>query len=189
MSNKAVFIDRDGTINEDMGYINHIDRFVLFPKSIEAIKLINNSGFKAVIVTNQSGVARGYFPESLINKIHNKLEEILKQNGAYIDAIYYCPHHPNGLIEKYKIECDCRKPKPGMLFRASKDLDINLKQSFTIGDKISDINLAFRVGAKGILVKTGYGKGELEYNQDKWNVQPHHIAEDFYEAAQWIVSH
>ncbi|MFH0925379.1 MAG: D-glycero-beta-D-manno-heptose 1,7-bisphosphate 7-phosphatase [bacterium] len=184
---KAIFLDRDGTINEDMGYLNHIDRFILLPRSIEAIKLINKSGFKAVVVTNQAGLGMGYFSETLLEEIHIKLKNLLEKSGAYLDGIYHCPHHPNALVEKYKANCECRKPRSGMLLKASRDIGIDLQESFMIGDKIVDVELAHGVGAKGIMVKTGYGKGEYEYSRHKWKNQPDYIADDLYEAVKWIL--
>mgnify|MGYP001072356475 CR=1 FL=1 len=186
---KAIFIDRDGTINEEAGYINHVDLFMLLPRSIEAIRLINMSPFKAVMVTNQAGVAKGYFPEELVLSIHDKLKGLLDKEGAYLDGIYYCPHHPEGSVEKYRIQCECRKPRPGLLLKAAEDLDIVLSRSYLVGDKISDVVLARSVGAKGVLVLTGYGKGEVENFGNGWGgvKKPVYIAEDLYDAVEWIL--
>jgi len=187
--NKAIFIDRDGTVNEEVGYLNHIDRFKLLPRTTDAVRLINRSLFKAVLITNQAGVAKGYFPEELVIKIHEKLKALLEEEGSHLDGIYYCPHHPEGVVEKYRIRCSCRKPEPGLLLKAASDLDIALARSYLIGDKISDVQMARSVGAKGILVLTGYGRGEVENFSKEWGdaEKPDYIAEDLFDAVEWIL--
>ena len=160
---RAVFIDRDGTINEEMGYINHVDRFTLLPRTAKAIRLINANGLKAVVVTNQSGVARGMFPETLVGAIHRRMEDLLRADGAHIDGIYYCPHHPDFGTPEYRKRCHCRKPATGMIERACSELGIDPKRSYMIGDRIIDVEFGHKIGTKGILVLTGYGKGELTY--------------------------
>jgi D-glycero-D-manno-heptose 1,7-bisphosphate phosphatase len=187
MKQRAVFLDRDGTVNEEMGYINHPDRFILLPRVPEAIKLLKEHGFKVILITNQAGVARGYFPESLIKEIHQNLQDTLKKHGTSLDAIYYCPHHPQANVVAYRKDCPCRKPKPGLVYKAQADFDIDLTQSYVVGDRFKDIELAYNVGAKGILVLTGYGKGELKYIAPNHPFKPHFIAVDLYEAAKWIV--
>ena len=184
--NIAVFIDRDGTISEEIGYVNDPDRYSLLPRSAEAIKLINDMGLKAVVVTNQAGVARGYFPEWMIKKVHDRLEELLEEKGARLDAIYYCPHHPSVCEPPYRADCDCRKPRTGMIDAAAVDMNIDVKSSYMIGDKITDVEFAHRVGAKGIFVKTGYGKGDLALFGDSWTTTPDYIAEDLLDAVEWI---
>lgn len=184
----AVFLDRDGTISDEVGYVNHVDRFRLLPRVAEAIKLVNDSGLLAVVVTNQAGVARGYFAESLIKEVHEKLERFLEAHGAHLDGIYYCPHHPEVGPPEYRINCNCRKPKTGMIDTAVRDLEIDVKRSYMVGDKISDIEFAHKVGAKGVMVMTGYGKGELKYFSHEWKVRPDHIADDLYDAVKWILS-
>jgi D-glycero-D-manno-heptose 1,7-bisphosphate phosphatase len=178
----AVFIDRDGTVNEEMGYINHIDRFRIFPWTAEAIGKLNRAGIPAILITNQSGVARGYFPESLVDEIHQKLLEELARHNAWLDGIYYCPHHPEA-------GCKCRKPSPGMLNQAASDLDLDPASSFTIGDRYQDLRMGFPLGIKGILVMTGYGKGECLYQSDGWPRQPDHLAENLLAGVDWILSH
>jgi D-glycero-D-manno-heptose 1,7-bisphosphate phosphatase len=173
-------MDRDGTICEEVGYLDHPDRLRLLPRSAAAIKRINRSGFKAVVVTNQSGVARGYFPESMVHEIHAELKTLLAGEGARLDGIYYCPHHPEA-------GCDCRKPAPGMLRAAADDQGINLERSFVVGDKLSDVYAAHQVGARGILVLTGYGREENELLQRPGQKPPDYIAEDLYEAVEWIL--
>ena len=187
MANRAVFMDRDGTINEEVGYVNHLERFFLLPRVAEAIRLLNQRGLKTVVVTNQSGVARGYFPESLVSLVHRKMEDLLKKEGARLDGIYYCPHHPGEGRPPYRLKCRCRKPDTGMIEAASKALDLDCSKSYVIGDRGKDLEFAHRIGAKGILVLTGYGRGEWEYCQDQWKVKPDWVAQDLYEAVQWIL--
>ena len=188
MSTIAVFLDRDGTINEEMGYINHIDRFILLPRTAEAIRMINSHGFKAVVVTNQSGVARGIFPELLVKEVHRKMEDLLRAEGAHIDGVYYCPHHPDFGPPEYRKRCTCRKPATGMIERACHDLDIDLQKSYMVGDRITDIEFAHKIGAKGILVLTGFGKGEVAYGDGRWREKAHFIARDLYDAVEWIIA-
>jgi D-glycero-D-manno-heptose 1,7-bisphosphate phosphatase len=187
MANRAVFLDRDGTINEEVGYVNHIERFVLLPRVAQAIRILNQHGWKAVVVTNQSGVARGYFPESLIQRVHQKMQDLLRKEGAHFDGIYYCPHHPDIGVPPYRQKCRCRKPAPGLIEGAVKALDIDCAQSYMVGDRGVDIEFAHQIGVKAILVLTGYGKGEWEYFGDQWKVRPDHVAEDLFEAVRWIL--
>ena len=187
MGQRAVFLDRDGTLNEEVGYVNHLERFVLLPQVGQAIRLLNEHGIKAVVITNQSGVARGYFPESLIHQVHQKMQDLLKKEGARLDGIYYCPHHPDIGIPPYRQKCRCRKPATGLVEDAVKELDIDCSRSYVIGDRDVDIEFAPQIGAKGILVLTGYGKGEWEDLSDQWKVRPDHVATDLYEAVQWIL--
>ncbi len=184
--NRAIFMDRDGTVSYEIGYVNHPDRFKIFPFSGRAIQMINASPFLAILVTNQAGVARGYFTEDLVPEVHKRLEEQLAEEGAYLDAIYYCPHHPRGVVKEYAIDCPCRKPKPGMLYKARDEFDIDLENSYVIGDKITDIELARNVGATGIFVLTGYGLGEYTYQRDSWKVEPDYIAKNLFDAVSWI---
>lgn len=183
----AVFLDRDGTINEQMGYINHISRFVMLPRAAAAIRLLNDQGIPVVVVSNQSGLARGYFPESLIKEVHAKMTEALAQEGAHIDGIYICPHHPEAKEERFRLACDCRKPKPGLFHKAAADLNLDLGRSYVVGDRWSDLKAAAAVDAKGVLVLTGYGRGDFEYIGPVQTVQPTYVAEDLYAAVQWIV--
>ena len=181
---RAVFVDRDGTLSEEVGYIRDVKQFHLMPLSAKAVRLINQSGLKVIIITNQAGVARGYFPEEMIFKIHKKMEMLLSEQGAYLDGIYYCPHHPEGVIESYRKGCDCRKPASGLLERASKEHGIDLAASYVVGDKVTDIECAHRVGAKGILVLTGFGKDELKRIN---NTPPKYVASDLFDAVRWII--
>jgi D-glycero-D-manno-heptose 1,7-bisphosphate phosphatase len=180
-------MDRDGTINEEVGYINHISRFKMLPRSIDAVKRVNQSGFKAVVITNQAGAARGYFPERLIGDVHRLLTETLSRGGAHLDGIYYCPHHPTAGKGEYRIDCECRKPKTGMIQKAAHDLDIDLSRSYMIGDRGADVQMAKEFGGKGVLVLTGYGRGEYEYLHETWAQKPDYVAEDLYDAVEWIL--
>lgn len=188
MSRAAVLLDRDGTISREKGYINHVQRLELYPGSAKAIRKLNAAQIPAVLITNQAGVARGYFPFDLVAKVHKRLEELLwTEGGAHLDGIFFCPHHPDGIAEPYNIRCRCRKPETGLLEDATEELDLDIAASFMIGDKISDVELGKRVGAKGILVKTGYGRGELEYFSSTWKIQPDYIAEDLPDAVAWAM--
>jgi len=187
MPRRAVFIDRDGTLSEEVGYINHVSRFRMLPRSAEAIKKLNEAGVAAVVITNQAGVARGYFPEERILEVHRRMEELLAADGAKLDGIYYCPHHPTAGEPPYRADCDCRKPRPGLLLRAAGDLNLHIPSSYMIGDKFSDVELAQTAGCKGILVLTGYGRGEWEYLRENAAPAPDFVAEDLLDAVQWIL--
>ncbi|MBI4748053.1 MAG: HAD family hydrolase [Acidobacteria bacterium] len=186
--NRAVFFDRDGTLSEEVGYVNHISRFQLLPTTGRAIRKLNDAGWRAIVVTNQAGVARGYFEESLIGQVHTTLRAELAKDGAFLDAIYYCPHHPSAGEPPYRQNCNCRKPKTGMLEQAVNTFKVDLSRSYVVGDKYSDVELAHRVGAKGILVLTGYGRGEYEYQRQSWPRDPDFIAEHVLEAVEWILA-
>ncbi len=187
MSRRAIIMDRDGTVCDEVGYINHVDRIRLLPRSAEAIRLANAADFQTVVVTNQAGVARGYFAESLIDEVHDRVRELLAEGGARLDGIYYCPHHPEVGAPAYRKECTCRKPSPGMLERARDEMGIDLSASFMIGDTIKDVEAGRRVGATSILVLSGYGKGELEYQSHAWKVKPDHVADNLLTAITWIL--
>ena len=184
--NKAIFLDRDGTINEEMGYINHADRFKVFPFVPRSIQIFNKLGFKVIVITNQSGVARGYFEESLVIEIHNQLYVYLKEKKAAIDMIYYCPHHPTEGIGKYKQDCRCRKPKPGMIEKAVQEFNIDLHQSYLISDRYKDILFAKKLNIAAALVLTGYGKGEYTYQKHLWSEQPDFIGDNLLDVAEMI---
>jgi len=157
-------------------------------KSTEAVKSINESGLKIIVITNQAGVARGYFSEGMVSQVHDKMKKLLSEQGAYLDGIYYCPHHPEGVIESYRKACDCRKPASGLLERASKDHGIDLASSYVVGDKVTDIELAHRIGAKGVLVLTGYGEDELKKINDTSAKNPDFVAGDLFDAVKWIMN-
>jgi len=184
---RAVFIDRDGTISEEIGYVNHPSRYRVFPYAAEAVRLLNEAGWLAILVTNQAGVARGYFTEDLIAAVHDVLKLELESKGAHLDAIYYCAHHPSVGELPYRFDCDCRKPKPGLILRASAEFDIDLQQSWMIGDRYSDIELARNAQTRSAFVLSGYGRGEWEYQRAAWQHQPDLVAEDLLEAVKKIV--
>lgn len=183
MAKIAVFLDRDGTITEEMGYLKDAKKLRLISRSGEAIKLLNERKILAIVVSNQSGVARGYFTEETVERINKRLEELLKEKGVHLNGIYYCPHHPEFGPPKYRKECNCRKPKPGMLLRAARRFNLNLKNCYIIGDKVDDIKLSQNVGARGILVLTGYGK-----KSKNKGINPDYIAKDLYQAVRWILA-
>ena len=162
MKNRAVFLDRDGTIIEEVGYLSRLSDIRFLDGAAEGIRLFNKAQFKVIVVTNQSGVARGFFSEDFVHKVHQKISDYLNQKGAYIDAWYYCPHHIEGKLAKYSFDCPCRKPSTGMIEKACKEFNIDLKGSFVVGDSEKDIKLALNVGAKPVLVTTGYGKETYE---------------------------
>jgi D-glycero-D-manno-heptose 1,7-bisphosphate phosphatase len=145
--NRAVFLDRDGTINVEVGYLSDLSRLRLIPGAGAAIKRLNDAGLKVVLITNQSGVARGYFPESFVLDTHALLEKMLQEQGARLDGVYYCPHHPKAGTTRYTMTCDCRKPGTGLIDRAARDLTLDVKGSFMVGDKWSDIELG-KAGAR-----------------------------------------
>ncbi|MBW1720643.1 MAG: HAD family hydrolase [Deltaproteobacteria bacterium] len=187
MKRPAVFIDRDGTVNEQMGYINHPNRFKLLPGAAEAIRLLNRNRILAIIVSNQSGVARGYFPIELVHEVHRLMESALEKQGARIDGIFFCPHHPQGVVPEFKKKCDCRKPGTGMVDLACRSFEIDKTRSYLIGDRYLDIETAERAGLKGILVKTGYGLGDLTYIFPQRPLRPCYIADDLLQAVQWVL--
>jgi D-glycero-D-manno-heptose 1,7-bisphosphate phosphatase len=181
-------MDRDGTVCDEVGYVNHVSRIRLLPRSAAAIRRAREAGFKTVVVTNQAGVARGYFAEDLVHRVHDRVRDMLAAEGATVDAIYYCPHHPDAGDGPYRKDCDCRKPRPGMLFRARDEVGIDLARSYMVGDSMRDIEAGRTVGATTVLVLTGYGRGELEHRSAGWTARPDHIAEDLMEAVEWILA-
>jgi D-glycero-D-manno-heptose 1,7-bisphosphate phosphatase len=182
----AIFVDRDGTLNEDIGYVSTPDELVLYPWAAEAVRLINTTGFLTIVITNQSGIARGLYTEETLEAIHSSMIEQLARKGARVDGVYYCPHHPGIGAAPYRKACDCRKPQTGMLDRAAIDHNINLPRSFVIGDKASDIKLAENAGARAALVLTGYGQETLAH-PDRWPCAPEIVAEDLLEAVKRIL--
>ena len=182
----AIFMDRDGTLSHEVGYVNHPSRFRLYPWTLAAVRAINRASWLAVVVTNQAGVARGYFPESAFDEVQGRLRGEVEAGGGRFDAVYACLHHPSVGEPPYRQECDCRKPKPGMLLRAARELDVELGRSYVIGDREGDLKLAWSVGARAVLVKTGYGRGELRFNAPQWQRQPDLVAEHLLEAVERI---
>lgn len=188
MPKAAAFIDRDGTLTEEVGYVNHPKRLRLLPRSAEAIRRLNAVGLAAVVTTNQAGVARGHFSEEVLNAVNDELVSQLKREGAHLDAIYVCPHHPTEGEPPFRARCECRKPRPGLLLRAASELGLDLAASTVVGDKPSDVLAARRVGARGVLVLTGYGLGEWEYRRDRFPAEPDHVAGDLLDAVEWILA-
>ena len=156
----AVFLDRDGTLIKERGYLSKLEDIALFAETPAALRRLREAGFALVLVTNQAGIARGYFDEAFVQKAHRYLGEMLAAEGIVIDGYYYCPHHPDGLVAEYSRVCRCRKPAPGMVEQAARDLGLDIDRSFVVGDKWLDVELATNAGARGILVRTGYGAGD-----------------------------
>jgi D-glycero-D-manno-heptose 1,7-bisphosphate phosphatase len=182
--NKAVFLDRDGTIVEDIGYMNSPDQIQFIPGAIEAIKKLNQAGYKVVVITNQAGVARGLITEDMLQTIDKTLHKFILNGGAHLDGLYYCPHHPEHGTYPYKQACECRKPHPGLIKRAHRDLDVDLSRSFMIGDKATDVEAGKRAGTKTILVLSGRGLQEKNRLKDT----PDKIADNLGQAVDWILS-
>ena len=157
---RAVFLDRDGTINVERDYLHRIADFEFIPGAPEAIKRLSDAGFLVIVVTNQAGVARGYYDETAVAALHEHIQQLLAEYGTRIDAFYHCPHHPTEGIGDYRIECDCRKGSPGMLLQAAREHDIDLDRSFMVGDKLADVEAGINAGCQPILVRTGYGSRE-----------------------------
>ena len=187
MKKRAVFIDRDGTLSEEVGYVNHPTRFRLFPYSAEAIKLLHDNDWLAIVITNQAGVARGYFSEEMIQEVHALMSAELRAAGTDVDAVYYCAHHPSVGEMPYRQDCDCRKPKPGLIHRAQKELNIDLPNSWMIGDRYSDVELAHNAGTRSALVLTGYGRGEWEHQRHLWLHQPDVVGETLLQAVEHLI--
>ena len=171
MGDRVVFLDRDGTMVKDVPYCSKVEDLELLPGIPEAVKLLNDNGFKVIVVTNQSGIARGYLSENTLSQIHNKLKSELTKFGAHLDAIYYCPHHPDD-------NCGCRKPKAGLLLQASKDFNIDFEQSYIVGDQPMDITAGRSLGCRTVLLS--------EVN--KPNCYPDFMAKTLLEASKWILS-
>lgn len=182
----AVFLDRDGTMVHDVGYLSRIEDLRWFPWTIEAIRLLNRAGFLVCVITNQGGVGLGYYPEAFVHHVHDVMSATLAEAGARVDGWFYCPHHPQARTAELRENCDCRKPKTGLIKQATSRFDIDLGASFVVGDKDKDIGLAVNAGARGILVRTGYGEAELER---KHGAMPGaaFVAAELMEATTWIL--
>ncbi len=182
----AVFLDRDGTINEEVNFVRRPEQLVLIPGAAEAVRTLNERGFLICVISNQSGVARGYLTEADLVPIHARLQEELGRAGAHLDRITYCPHHPTEGLPPYNIACRCRKPSPGMVEEAARELDIDLARSFLVGDRLADVQAARNAGVTSILVLTGYGRQALAELDSEDAAQPDCIAEDLTAAAEFI---
>lgn len=189
MPERAVFLDRDGTLIEDVGHLHRLQDVYVYPNAFEAVRRINQRGLPAIVITNQSAVARGFLTEDELRRLHRGLRKMFLEKGARLDAFYYCPHHPEG-NEPYRQVCQCRKPEPGLLLQAAEDLEIELNTSHVIGDRLADVGAAFRVNCGSVLVKTGYGLAELESLAEEGSgIHPHYIAEDVLDGVNWILRH
>jgi D-glycero-D-manno-heptose 1,7-bisphosphate phosphatase len=184
---RAVFLDRDGTVLEEAGYLDRLERLVFFPFAIDAIRLLNRGGFAVVVTTNQSGIGRGMYKEEFVLRAHEVVDAAVTAGGGRIDGYYYCPHHPDAEIEEYRLRCECRKPGPGMMQRAASDLQLDLAGSFAVGDKLSDLQAAAAAGATGILVRTGYGRSSERALRP--GIEPAVVVDDLIAAAAWILRH
>ncbi|MBF0166007.1 MAG: D-glycero-beta-D-manno-heptose 1,7-bisphosphate 7-phosphatase [Alphaproteobacteria bacterium] len=173
ISRRFVLIDRDGTLNVERDYLSDPDGLELIPGAGEGLRLLRDRGFGLAVMTNQSGIARGYFTQASLDAIHQRLTELLAGEGIVLDGIYVCPHGPDE-------DCTCRKPLPGMVLQAARDLGFDPEQAFVIGDKTADVELGRAVGATSILVRTGYGR------EHESRCQPDHVADNLLEAAKWI---
>lgn len=184
----AAFLDRDGTLNVDVGYPDSLEKIVLINGAVEAVQLLNRAGYAVVVVSNQSGVARGYFDEARVQAINRGVADMFAQAGARIDGFYYCPHLPEAAVARYRRECDCRKPAPGMLQQAARERHLDLARSLIIGDKYSDIAAGKALGLRAILVRTGEGaRQHARHGPDDTIPQPDYIADDVLAAVQWLL--
>jgi D-glycero-D-manno-heptose 1,7-bisphosphate phosphatase len=183
----AVFLDRDGTLVEEAGYIDRVERIVVYPWTVDAVRLLRRAGYLAVVVTNQAGVAKGIFPESFVAEGQRFLAARLAAGGEAFDGYYYCPHLRDAAVEAYRRDCECRKPRTGMLRKAARDLDIDISRSVVIGDKWIDVQLGHNAGARGILVKTGYGGSEATHPRTGRNADA--VCANLIEAVVWLLDH
>lgn len=182
----AVFLDRDGTLIEERHYLRSLDEVALFPWSADALRVLRDGGFAVVVTTNQAGVARGFFDEAFVRATHAHLDALLAGSGVRVDGYYYCPHHPDGVVADYTVACDCRKPAPGMLEAAARDLGLDLSRSYVVGDRWLDVELALNAGARGLLVRSGYGRS-IEHERPA-GVEAVVTVDTLLDAARWIVA-
>ena len=184
----AVFLDRDGVVIEEVSYLSSIEHLALFPWTADAIRALNRAGLPVVVVTNQSGVARGFFTEAFVDEVHREIAARLAMGGVRIDAYYYCPHHPDGCVAQYARSCDCRKPGRGLIDRAARDLNLDPARSFVVGDKWSDVELAHAAGARGVLVRTGHGETEQSRAGGPADIKADAVVDNLAAAASWILT-
>ena len=182
---RAVFLDRDGTIIEEAGYPDRLERIVFFPFTVDAVRALNTAGFAVIVVTNQSGIARGLVPEAFVGEAHRHIADRLQAGGARIDGFYYCPHHPEAFDPAQRGPCDCRKPQPGLLRRAATELGLDLSRSFIVGDRWQDLAAGHAAGARGVLVRTGVGTDEERRTDVR--VPGAIVVDDLAAAAAWIL--
>ena len=183
----AVFLDRDGTMIHDPGYLARLEGLQWYPWTVDAVRLLNRAGFRVFVTTNQGGVGLGLYEESFVHAVHGVMTAHLTSGGARIDGWFYCMHHPQAIVEGLRLECDCRKPRPGMIRQAQERFELDLFRSFVVGDKRSDVRLAASVGARGVLVRTGHGQHEAAL-PDAGAAASAHIAANLMEAAAWILA-
>ena len=184
--NRAVFLDRDGTMIDDVGYLDSLSQLAFYPWTVDAIRTFNRAGLKVVVVTNQSGIARGMFTEAFVEQTHREMDARLAAGGARVDAYYYCPHHPDGRVAGFARGCGCRKPGRGMIDQAASDLTLDPARSFVVGDKWLDVELGRAVGARAILVRSG--NGAAEEGQPPEGVTADVVVDNLGAAAEWIES-
>ena len=183
----AVFLDRDGTLNEDIGFMDRMEALALFPWTADAIRLLNRAGFCTVVTTNQSAVARGLIDEAFLHGVHNEIDRRLARGDARIDRYFYCPHHPEAPLEAYRRVCECRKPQPGMILAAARELGLDLTRSVMVGDRRLDVASGHAAGTRAILVRTGLGAIEEEDLVEDVGGQPDAILNNLMEAVGWIL--
>ena len=182
----AVFIDRDGTMIHDVGYLSRREDISWYAWTIDAIRLLNRAGFLVFVATNQGGIGLGFYTEDFLKSLHVELDAVLREAGAHVDDWLYCPHHPDARVPSLKVACECRKPGPGMVRQAEQRFEIDLARSFVIGDKWTDIGMATSVGARGILVRSGYGEIELR-RRSASAPEAAYVAADLMEATSWLL--
>jgi D-glycero-D-manno-heptose 1,7-bisphosphate phosphatase len=182
---RAVFLDRDGTLIEEAGYLDRLERLVFFPYSTDAVRVLNRAGFAVVVITNQAGIARGIVREPFVAEAHQHIAERIAAGGGHIDGFYYCPHHPDGIVEAFRVRCDCRKPAPGLLRHAAEELRLDLARSFVVGDRWHDVAAGRAAGARAVLVRTGLGRAD-EAVPDP-GVTADAVVDNVMEAAAWIL--
>lgn len=190
MMRRAIFLDRDGTINHDVGYVTAPEQFRLYDFAAPAISLINRAGWLAIVVTNQAAIARGLTTADSLAALHQTMTTELARDGARIDAIYHCPHYPAdpGTAETgLRVRCACRKPEPGLLLAAAREQAIDLTASWMIGDRYRDLAAGFGAGTRGVLVRTGHGAAEEEHERPAWPRQPEYVADHLLAAVEWII--
>jgi len=182
---RAVFLDRDGTMIEDVGYLDRLERLKLFPYTVDAVRILNKAGFKIVVVTSQNGVANGMLTEEFLHEAHAHLSRVFEAAGAKVEGYYYCPHSTYASVERYRTDCECRKPKPGMILAAARDHGLDVARSFVVGDRWRDIEMGLAAGTKTVLVKTGYGRTEATRPPDNMSGVP--VVANLIEAVSWIL--